>query len=206
MRMCKAEQCLNDGKIVLGYCTKHYQRLKKYGDANTLQGRKIREVIVKGEFTYIPLGNSNEMAIVDSDISDVSKHNWHLNSRGYPMTGINYKKVLLHHFIIGKPPEGFVTDHINRNRFDNRRSNLRFITIKENTFNSSPRKNTSSKFKGVSFNKSMGKFVAYIHHGKYRKHLGFFDKEIDAATAYDKEAIELRGEFAVLNNPTGSNT
>lgn len=53
----------------------------------------------------------------------------------YPAISIKGKYVKLHHIVMGKPPAGFVTDHINRNTLDNRRANLRFCTPQENSLN-----------------------------------------------------------------------
>lgn len=60
---------------------------------------------------------------------------------------------------------------------------------------------TSSKFKGVCFDKKWGKWTAQITNGK-KIHLGRFGTELEAAQAYDKAAKEHFGEFAVLNFPT----
>ncbi len=97
--------------------------------------------------------------------------------------------------------DGLVCDHINHNGLDNRKVNLRICSQQQNTWNKRKSKNKLSKYKGVSWHKESSKWRAYIaHDGKYH-HLGFFDKEEDAALAYDESAKKHYGEFACLNFP-----
>jgi len=91
-------------------------------------------------------------------------------------------------------------DHINQNKIDNRIINLRSCTKQENSMNRRSNKNTSSKYKGVSWHKNAKKWMAKIKIDSKAKHLGYFQTESDAAKAYDKAALEHFGEFACLNN------
>jgi len=91
-------------------------------------------------------------------------------------------------------------DHIDRDKINNRLSNLRWVSCQQNNQNRSKLKNTSSMHKGVHFHKKAQKWVAYIMHNYHRIHLGYFLNEADAAFAYNRKAYELFGEdFAVLN-------
>jgi hypothetical protein len=109
--------------------------------------------------------------------------------------------ILSMHRLIMTPPRGLIVDHRNRNGLDNRRSNLRLATYSQNNCNKPKRKNTSSRFVGVSFDKRGQHWVAYIHHNGKHIWLGRFDNEIDAAKARDKAARQYHGEFARLNFP-----
>ena len=60
-------------------------------------------------------------------------------------------------------------------------------------------KNSSSKFKGVSWHKRDQKWQAYITINKKRKYLGYFNNEKEAAKIYNAAAKELFGEFARIN-------
>ncbi len=99
-----------------------------------------------------------------------------------------------------KPGRGYCVDHINGDGLDNRKDNLRIVTIAENNYNKRKSKNVrSSQYKGVSIDKRTNRWRAIIYY-KYRKiNLGMFGDEIDAARAYDEAANELFGEFAKLN-------
>lgn len=88
-------------------------------------------------------------------------------------------------------------DHINRNKLDNRRENLRVCTRKENCRNRKSRSGSTSKYLGVS--KSGNKWHAQIEVNGMAKHLGFFSVEEDAAIAYNQAALLNFGAFANLN-------
>ena len=90
-------------------------------------------------------------------------------------------------------------DHQDRNCLNNHLSNLRWCTQKENLQNMSKRKNTSSVYKGVCFDKKANKWRARIKHNDQRINLGYYVDESEAARAYDRKAIELFGVFAKLN-------
>ena len=90
-------------------------------------------------------------------------------------------------------------DHKDRNSLNNHLSNLRWCTRKENQQNMSKRKNTSSVFKGVYFNKKANRWRARIKHNGHQIHLGYFTDESEAGRAYDRKASEIFREFAVLN-------
>ena len=98
---------------------------------------------------------------------------------------------------MGKQIKGYVIDHINRNKLDNRFENLRVITARENSYNRTKSISSNNKYKGVI--KRGNKFVASITKDGNRKEISGFDTEEDAARMYDMMAEELFGEFAGLN-------
>ena len=105
----------------------------------------------------------------------------------------------LHKNLLGKQEKGYVIDHINRNKLDNRLENLRVITCKENSYNRTKNKNSNNLYKGVY--KRGNKFVASISKDGIKKEITGFETEEEAATVYDMMAQELFGEFAGLNFP-----
>lgn len=90
-------------------------------------------------------------------------------------------------------------DHFNHNGLDNRRVNLRICTNSQNQMNRKPNKNSRSKFKGIRLHKRGQVWEARIMLDGKSLYLGGFKKEIDAARAYNKAALEIFGEFAYLN-------
>jgi hypothetical protein len=122
----------------------------------------------------------------------------HRGEKGYNI-GINGKRYktsricFLHYY--GFLPE--TVDHINRNPHDNRIINLRAATNAENCRNRKPY--GSSKYLGVSWFKQSGKWKAQIKHDGEVIYLGLFEKDYEAAVAYNIAAMELNGEFANLN-------
>ena len=105
------------------------------------------------------------------------------------------------HRAIMNPPDGTVVDHINRNSLNNRRCNLRICTQKENLRNGRPSRRSTSRFKGVYFDKQTRKWIAKIGYNGKTIHLGSFEDEVEAAKAYDRKAYELFKDFAYLNFP-----
>jgi len=144
----------------------------------------------------ISLINSDLKTIVsDRDFERVNKYKWLLTDKKYVLR--NNSKLSLHRFILNAPKNKKV-DHKFHNTLDNRRSKLRLCTQAQNLANMKPHKGGTSKYKGVTkiYN---GSWVAHITVNYVPMHLGLFQKEKDAALAYDKYAVYFFGEFVLLN-------
>jgi hypothetical protein len=165
---------------------------------NTIKERKI---IQENEFLRYLIPENNTSFICDlQDYQLLKKHNWLIDSYGYPVTKIR-KRCTRFSRMIMHPPEGIYIDHINGDPSDNRRKNLRLATELDNQRNMCLPKHNSSGFKGVSFRRDRGKFRAYISLHNKIKHLGTFENAEDAARAYDEAARFYFGSFACLNFP-----
>ena len=156
------------------------------------------------ELKFIPL-TQGKFAIVDADdYEHLNKYKWcafkSYNNKFYAVRRKNNKTIIMHRQIMNAPA-GLVVDHIDGNSLNNRKTNLRICTQAQNIHNSRPRRNRSSKYKGVFWNKVNKKWSTTIHKGDIRIYLGGFDNEVEAALAYDRKAEELFGEFAYLNLP-----
>jgi len=94
-----------------------------------------------------------EDVIVDEqDRHILNMYRWHIYKGGYVVASVNGSTIRLHHLIAGFPPIGLETDHINRNKLDNRRLNLRHVTHRENLMNREFK--NKSGYKGVFFEKN----------------------------------------------------
>jgi hypothetical protein len=154
----------------------------------------------------------DKVAIVDeSDYARISIYNWVAKKHGrtfYATRGklIDGKRVELkmHRLILNLPPEdGRIPDHINGNGLDNRKQNLRISSSVLNQYNTRRRIDNTSGFKGVQFHKPTSKWTAKIKINKVRHHLGYYTSAEEAARAYDRAAISLRGiENTVVNFPS----
>lgn len=142
-------------------------------------------------------GNKITFTIDIDDYERVSKHNWNVGSGNYIKSWINKKYIKLHRFIMNAP-DGMNVDHINHNKLDNRKSQLRVCTFEQNLMNQKKYKNNSSGYKGVSWHKNK-KWVAQIQINGKRKNLGYFETKEDAAEAYNEAAKNIYKEFANLN-------
>lgn len=150
----------------------------------------------------IPL-SKDKVAIVDKDdFFELIKYKWYFN-KGYAARdlwlGDKKKKTLLMHRTLMKTPNGYDTDHINQNKLDNRKSNLRICTRSQNSVNKGLQKNNKSGYKGVHFFKQTKRWMATIYINKKRVHLGYFSKAEEAAKVYNKALKEHYGSFALLN-------
>jgi len=151
---------------------------------------------------FIPL-TRGKVTIVDAeDYGWLMQYKWYANKKagGFYAARIHKRKMLLMHRLITNAPKGLVVDHIDANPLNNRRSNLRLVTVAQNQYNRRPLKR-SSKYKGVSWNTQTAKWSARIEKDGRSMHLGLFKAESDAAKTYDKKAKQLFGEFAFLNFP-----
>ncbi len=92
-------------------------------------------------------------------------------------------------------------DHIDRNPFNNDISNLRIATRTQNMANRAKRtdKETSSKYKGVSWNNKSQNYSATISIKDKSFRIGSFDTEEEACIAYNNKAIQVHGDFAFIN-------
>jgi len=137
--------------------------------------------------------------IDDRDYDVVSQYRWYVHSTGcaYGKALRNRIPVRMHRLIMNPPSDMFI-DHIDHNRLNNQRSNLRICTREQNQANSFPKAGTS-RFKGIYFDKKYNVWRAQITMNRKKIYLGAFENETDAAEAYDKKAIELKGEFALTN-------
>lgn len=138
-------------------------------------------------------------AIVDNaDFEWVNSYRWSYHAQGYATGRVKKEHILMHRFIV-KTPTNLETDHINGNKLDNRRSNLRTATHAENNMYKKKQKNNTSGYKGVSWHKTLKYWTGYIRHNQKRILLGYFKTKEDAARSYNKAAKELFGKFALLN-------
>lgn len=157
----------------------------------------------------IPLTRDKHALVDDEDYERLSKFSWHAQMargglyeyavRSYRYAG-EWRTRMMHWDILGVK----WVDHINGNGLDNRRSNLRKATRSQNHANSRKwgsgnNRRTTSRYKGVMWDKREGRWRAAITVQGRRVHLGYHASELSAARAYDKAAVEHFGEFASVN-------
>lgn len=152
----------------------------------------------------IALTNRDDaFALVDDDTFEyLSQWKWRANKLGYPCRFTDYKqggkriyKCIFMHRVVNNTPDGLFTDHINRNKLDNRKENLRNATNSQNQSN----RRFIGKFGFKGVHASREKYRARIKDGNKLLNLGTFTTAEEAARAFDKKAKELHGEFAFTN-------
>jgi hypothetical protein len=155
----------------------------------------------------IPLSKGKYAIVDDEDYSWLSQWRWHFSGKyarrlsGQWRNG-NQKCVWMHREILKRRRvniDGLQTDHINLNKLDNRRNNLRIANSSENQANTFKFNSYTSKYKGVCWHKIRKKWDAQIQKDGRVYHLGSFMKEYEAAKVYNTVAKKYFGEYARLN-------
>ena len=157
----------------------------------------------------IPL-TRGKVALVDDDVYDyLMQWTWYARKSRSTYYATRKSKspqggcVQMHRVFMGAK-KGQLVDHANGNGLDNRICNSRRCNHRQNMWNQCKmRRTTSSTYKGVSWQKQMNKWEAYIRHKGKHIYLGCYREEDDAARAYDAKARELFGVFARPNFRSG---
>jgi len=153
----------------------------------------------EGDVRRIPLGGGLYAYVDAPDYEWLSQYNWSF-CNDYAARYAKGKPIYMHREIMNTP-ENKVVDHIDRNRLNNCRSNLRNCTLPENTRNRTKCIGSSSQYWGVSYGKRSQRYSSGIKFAGKSLWLGYYDDDEEAARAYDRKAVELFGEFARLNFP-----
>ncbi len=134
-------------------------------------------------------GSIRAHALIDaSDADFAGQWPWHLSDSGYAVRGDRQDGKLrilrLHRELFGiAPGDHREVDHINRNKLDDRRSNLRVATRDEQMQNVPSKPGSSSQYRGVHWHRHRKKWVARIGVGGKSMYLGLFSSEAEAAEA-----------------------
>lgn len=151
----------------------------------------------------IPLTQGKVALVDDDDFERLIVSKWCVSAQGYAIRHLRkfqFGSTMMHREILGAPKDMDV-DHVNLNKLDNRRVNLRLCKMSQNIANSGKRKNNTSGYKGVSWSKQNKKWYACIKVNRKTIDLGRYDNILDAVEAHDVAAKKYFGEFARINFP-----
>lgn len=147
-----------------------------------------------------PKGHGLAMLVDDEDYEFMSRFKWYAktdrNGDISPCVSVPAHRLLVPYAL---------TDHVNGNKLDNTRTNLREATSRQNSWNRGLRSDSKTGYKGVIWYQSRRQFRARIQVGEKRLCSSYYESAIDAARAYDAMAREHYGEFARLNFPDEPN-
>jgi len=153
--------------------------------------------------TRIKMTKGKFALVDDEDVEKVSRFKWYTLEKDGLFYGnstvyipVRKKKLYQMHRVIMNAPKGLQVDHINGDRLDNRRSNLRLCTQSQNASNRGKNKNNTSGYKGVSWNKREKKWSARIRVNGKLYFLGNFIDIKYAAQAYNIAAKKYHKQFA----------
>ena len=137
------------------------------------------------------------------DYEKIKDYQWYFNGDGYIMgwDKIAHKHIFLHRLVTGCPSRMYV-DHINHVKYDNRKCNLRVVTMGQNNINKIPKFNGNTGETGVYYRRDRNKYVAHITINGKRHSLGNFANKEDAVQARKEAEEKYFGEYS-YDNSTG---
>lgn len=143
-------------------------------------------------------GQGKFTLVDDVDYPDLLKYKWHLAKNGYVYRrGDNGQRTVYIHRQILKAPSNMDVDHMDKDKLNNTKANIRLVTTTQNLRNARPWKKATSKYKGVMW--SDQQWRAKIQVDGEQIELGYFLTQREAAIAYNEAALKYFGEFAWLN-------
>lgn len=152
--------------------------------------KNTNKYVVKDDCIEIVTTKGEVILIDKSDEAIARKYTWHIDSKGYAQAHSNKTYVRLHRLLLN-PPKGLVVDHINHNKLDNRRANIRVVTNQMNLFNLIEGKNNKSGKVGVYYNKQCQKWCSQITLNRKVVSSKLFASKEDAI----RNRIELENQY-----------
>jgi hypothetical protein len=148
----------------------------------------------------IPLSKGKVALVDDEDYGWLTTWKWFVNKDGYAArnTPRPDQKTVLMHRVLMQTPDEMQTDHIDGDKLDNQKSNLRICTETQNHQNTNRHLNIHG-YKGIEYDKRAKRWYAHIRINKINTHIGSYGSAEEAARAYDDAAKKYHGEFASLN-------
>ena len=153
----------------------------------------------------IPLTQGRVTIVDDEDFEWLSKWKWHFTFYGYAARrdGVTDEMFYMHREILGLAlHEKTMVDHINLNRLDNRRENIRKCNKCQNSVNRPVQRNNTTGYRGVQHacrSKTGMDWIARIKVSGKNIHLGSYKTPEEAAAAYDRAMVKHHGDFARPN-------
>ena len=149
--------------------------------------------------------NNKEFYFDLEDFDKIKNFSWTVNEFGYvTSTDQQGRGVRFHRVVMGLYPDGdFATqvDHIiNENKNDNRKRNLRIVTISQNSMNQKIRSDNTSGVTGVYYDKKCNKWRAGIGYNNKLIHLGSYENFDDAVLARKNAEEKYFGEYSYGNS------
>jgi hypothetical protein len=148
-------------------------------------------LMVSSIVRYIFLTQGEKAIVDDEDYKWLSKYKWQY-SRGYAKR--DARCIRMHRQIL-HAPKSLEVDHINGNKLDNRRSNLRLVNHFQQNQNSANRKDNTSGCRGVNFFKPIKKWSVRIQFNGKRVFLGYYRNKSNAIKAYSKASKKYHGDY-----------
>jgi len=196
VKICTAEGCAK-ASVARGLCDNHWHIWRRRQTdfkpkTRSVPSDRLPFYAADENCWLVPLSRGKFARIDEQDVALVSAYTWCTSLSkitAYAVTKIGGRKnlvtILLHRLITGAAAD-MAVDHINHDGLDNRRANLRVVSLQENNTNTTLMRTNQSGYKGVSRH-VCGKYRASLQIKRKHIHLGLFDTAESAARAYDAE-------------------
>ena len=183
----KPYSCHFNGKP---YCNRHYQKMKLYGNPEGKPRKSTNVFSINGKILTITTKNGDVILADAEDYEKLKMYSWCISKTGYAVANTGKQVVKMHRYILGLTNPKEVVDHINNNKLDNRRANIRICTQAENARNRSPKRDYS----GIRLTEA-GTYNVRITKDRKEIHIGNY-KTIEEAVQARKDAEKkYHGEF-----------
>lgn len=200
------QEYMNTGQF---YCSRHYTQMLRDGKIKERTVFDLNKIHILDNHAIIDLydskNNINGESYIDlEDIESIKQYKWRKDRQGYAVTSIigddnKRHRVSMHRFLM-KPKSHELIDHINFNKSDNRKTNLRVVNKSQNEMHKLIRSNNSSGTRGVSYYKGKNLWVAEITvNGKKVFKKGYKSKE-DAVKAREQAELKYFKEYSPLTS------
>lgn len=168
------------------------------------RSRKYNEYDIQNyDYGVIYIGE-NEVLFDLEDYEKIKNYTWNCRKIKNGYISVNTQNggqsLVLSRLIMGCDESNLQVDHKNHNTLDNRKSNLRIVTVSQNNMNKNFMSNNTSGHIGVSFNKRNQKYVAYIKKNKKYIHLGSFDNIDNAIIVREKAEEKYFKDYSYKNS------
>ena len=168
----------------------------------TMLNKKYNEYDLSGEYGVGYLEHGEKFYFDLEDYELIKEHRWNMRN-GYIVADIDGTKVSLHRLVMGVTDSDLKVDHIQHNKTDNRKSQLRIVDNSQNSMNRRRAINNTSGITGVRFNTQNNKWQAYIGIDGELIHLGYFDDASRAIDVRNKAEEKYFGEYSYNNSMQG---
>lgn len=182
-------------------CQCEYKTIQVNGHTQLINGgtnsckkcvnKKYNTYNLSGEYGIGYLCDGYEFYFDLEDYDKIKKHCWHKHKDGYLRSKIDGTYYLQHRLIMDCNNKEIEIDHINRKRYDNRKSNMILVTHNENMKNYGKYKSNTSGIIGVCYCERELSWKSYIQFNKEKIHIGTYFNKDDAIIARLKKEKQL---------------
>jgi hypothetical protein len=155
------------------------------------------------KYKIIKTSSGKRIKVDVDDFEKLNQVSWQVTPKGYAVSEIKTKPVIMHRLVMGIHDPKIQVDHIKGNKLDNRKSQLRLCTNQQNQFNRVKHKRNTSGYRGVYWKRETQKWISITIVNKKCHWFGSFQSKKDALIAWNIGVKKIHGKFARLQKWRG---